>query len=69
MRAVKLKFSHGCGNLMHPSWTRRLENAGFGEAGIARVHGPVGVDINARRPKEIALSIMAEVIKVQHQFG
>ncbi|HMQ59194.1 MAG TPA: XdhC family protein [Flavilitoribacter sp.] len=48
---------------------KRLENAGFSEAGIARVHGPVGVDINARRPKEIALSIMAEVIKVQHQFG
>lgn len=48
---------------------RRLENAGFTEAEINRVHGPIGVDIHAKRPKEIALSIMGEIIKVQNQFA
>ena len=46
----------------------RLQQAGFSEEQIARIHGPIGVDINARRPKEIALSIMGEIIKVQNRF-
>lgn len=52
----------------HEKRVRRLSDAGFTEAEIARIHGPVGVDINAKRPKEIALSIMGEIIKVQNAF-
>ncbi|GJM35316.1 MAG: XdhC/CoxI family protein [Saprospiraceae bacterium] len=48
---------------------KRLTDAGFSEEQIARIHGPVGVDINAQRPKEIALSIMGEIIKVQHAYS
>jgi xanthine dehydrogenase accessory factor len=36
------------------------------EADIARIHTPAGLDIGARTPEEIALSIMAEIVSVRH---
>ena len=52
----------------HEKRVKRLHEAGFSEKEIGRIHAPVGVDINAKRPKEIALSIMAEMVKVKNQF-
>jgi xanthine dehydrogenase accessory factor len=43
-----------------------LREAGFGEAELARVHGPVGLDLGGRRPAEIALAILAEIVAVRH---
>ena len=40
----------------------RLAAAGVGEADIARLHGPIGLDLGGRDPAETALAIMAEVI-------
>ncbi|MEM1121104.1 MAG: XdhC family protein, partial [Bacteroidota bacterium] len=40
----------------------RLQEAGFDDATIAKIHSPVGLAIKAKTPKEIALSIMAELI-------
>ncbi len=52
----------------HAKRVARLQEAGYGEEEIARIQAPIGVDINAKTPKEIALSVMAEVIQAQNQF-
>ncbi len=42
-----------------------LREAGFSEADIARVHTPIGLEIAAETPTEIAVSIAAELIAVR----
>jgi xanthine dehydrogenase accessory factor len=46
----------------HAKRVARLKSAGFSDADIARIHAPVGVDIGAETPGEIATSILAEII-------
>ena len=41
----------------------RLREQGFTDADLNRIHGPVGLNINASSPAEIAVSIMAEIIQ------
>ena len=45
----------------------RLRAAGVGEADLARLHGPIGLDLGGRAPAETALAIMAEI--VADRFG
>lgn len=40
-----------------------LKDMGFSEELIKRVHAPIGLDIGAETPQEIAISIVAELIK------
>jgi xanthine dehydrogenase accessory factor len=44
----------------------RLRGEGFTEEDIARLSGPIGLDIGAVTPEEIALSILAEMVARQH---
>ena len=43
-----------------------LKEAGLSEAQISRIHSPVGLNIGARGPEEIALSILAEIVAVRN---
>jgi len=48
----------------HASRLRRLAEAGFGDADFARIHGPVGLNIGAISPAEIAVAILGQVTTV-----
>jgi xanthine dehydrogenase accessory factor len=53
----------------HGKRVERLRANGFTDADIARVHAPVGLDIGARSPGEIAVSILAQIIEVLRKGG
>ena len=46
----------------HAKRLQRLKGEGFNDESLARIHGPVGLDINAVSPAEIAVSVMAQVV-------
>jgi xanthine dehydrogenase accessory factor len=48
----------------HAARCKRLAAQGFSEAELARIHGPIGLDIGAVSPAEIAIAIMAEITQV-----
>ncbi len=45
----------------HAARSARLLARGFDRSALARLHGPVGLDLGGRSPAEVALSIMSEV--------
>jgi xanthine dehydrogenase accessory factor len=45
----------------------RLLAAGLTEAELARLHAPIGLEINAETPEEIALAVMAQVVKAYRE--
>lgn len=46
----------------HESRVKRLASLGISEHLIKRIHAPIGIDIGAQDPVEIAVSIIAELI-------
>jgi xanthine dehydrogenase accessory factor len=47
----------------HARRVERLRAAGFAAAEIARIHAPIGADIGAKAPAEIAVAILAQMIE------
>jgi xanthine dehydrogenase accessory factor len=46
----------------HAGRVARLQAAGFAPAAIARIHAPIGLNIGAVSPAEIAVAILGEII-------
>ncbi len=44
----------------------RLRAEGFTDEDIARIHSPIGLDLGAVTPEEVALSIVAEMVAVRY---
>jgi xanthine dehydrogenase accessory factor len=50
----------------HAKRIQALKQLGITEEQLARIRAPIGLDVGAVGPDEIALSIMAEVVAVRH---
>lgn len=48
----------------HAKRCDRMREKGFDDKDMARIHGPVGLDIGAANPAEIAVSVLAEMVQV-----
>jgi xanthine dehydrogenase accessory factor len=48
----------------HAARCSRLTELGFGEADLARIHGPIGLAIGAVSPAEVAISIVAQMTQI-----
>jgi xanthine dehydrogenase accessory factor len=50
----------------HARRVKALQEAGLSEPEIGRIHAPIGIEIGARTPQEIALATMAEIVAVRN---
>ncbi|WP_037603882.1 XdhC family protein [Streptacidiphilus rugosus] len=53
------------GRRTHEDRLRRLREAGVDEAALARLRAPIGLDLGARTPEEVAVSIAAEIVSTR----
>jgi xanthine dehydrogenase accessory factor len=66
--ALKHALARGCfyigalgSKKTHARRVERLKQDGFSDSDIARIHAPIGLDISAVSPAEIAVAIMGEI--------
>jgi xanthine dehydrogenase accessory factor len=50
----------------HAKRVEALKAEGVSDAQIARIHAPIGINLGGRRPEEIAVSIIAEIVAVMN---
>jgi xanthine dehydrogenase accessory factor len=53
----------------HAKRVERLREAGLSDEQIGRIHAPIGLDIDAQNPEEIALAIIAEIVAAKNGAG
>src|SRR5205809_1785934 len=49
--------------------SERLKKQGLTDEQLARIHGPIGLNIGATSPEEMALAIMAEIVATRYGKG
>ena len=52
----------------HASRVNRLKKKGFSQKEVEKINGPVGLSIFAKKPSEIAVSIIAQIIQVKNNI-
>jgi xanthine dehydrogenase accessory factor len=50
----------------HAQRVQALREAGHSDEEIARIRAPIGLDLGGRRPEEIAVAILAEIVSAAH---
>ena len=50
----------------HARRSASLKEMGVSNEQLSRIHSPIGLDLGGRRPEEIALAIMAQIIAVRN---
>lgn len=53
----------------HRSRVDRLRNDGWTDEEIERIHSPIGLDIGAETPEEMAIAVIAEMTQVRYGHG
>jgi len=53
----------------HRARVQRLGVAGWSDEEIDRIHAPIGLDIGAETPAEMAVSIMGEIVQARYGAG
>ena len=53
----------------HRARLERLAAAGWSTDELAMIHGPIGLDLGAETPEEMAVSILGEIIRVRYGHG
>jgi xanthine dehydrogenase accessory factor len=54
------------GRVTHEQRKAKLRQLGFTEEALARIRSPIGLDLGARTPEELAVAILAEMLSVRH---
>nr|WP_301289113.1 XdhC/CoxI family protein [Natronocella acetinitrilica] len=53
----------------HANRMERLRQSGLAQEALSRIRAPIGLNIGAREPAEIALAILAEIVQTARQPG